>query len=62
MISGYSKGWGEVWEELYLLSDAFVMTRKLFAIRSRAIRTPISPIDRIPTVANGEVVEVMVTG
>ena len=38
----------------YLLSDTFVMTLKLFAIRSRAIPTPMSPMDRIPRVASGD--------
>lgn len=37
----------------HLLSEAFVMTLNSFAINNRAIPSPISPIDRIPHVANG---------
>jgi hypothetical protein len=38
----------------YLLSDALVMTRKLFAVSILAIPSPMSPIESIPIVAKGE--------
>lgn len=36
----------------YLLPAQFVATEKPFAVRSLAIPMPISPIDRMPTVAS----------
>lgn len=36
----------------YLLPAQFVATEKPFAVRSLAIAMPISPIDRMPTVAS----------
>ena len=43
----------------YLLSDTLVTTLKSWAARSLAIPKPISPMDRMPTVAKGVSMEFM---